>query len=184
MLVVVLHFIFDLHFVVVSSFHFWSSFCCCFLFVDVLYFVVVFHSHFLFDVTPHPSVDYCRVFIPNLYFHPSPSRSGLQHFYFQPFRYLLAASAMALSGHFLLTGIFYLMLLHRHFNLRLSRFHWEPAVLSWNLQGFNTDSRNTDPAHLFVWFLVIHNLHIQNDSVLNSTIYLFISNLFIVDNFR
>ena len=42
MLVVVLRFIFNLHFVVVSSF------------VDVLHFVVVLHSHFLFDVIPHP----------------------------------------------------------------------------------------------------------------------------------
>ena len=44
-----------LHFVVVSSF------------VDVLQFVVVvLHSHFLFDVIPHPSVDYGRVFTPIL----------------------------------------------------------------------------------------------------------------------
>ena len=35
----------------------------------------------------------------------------------------------------------------------------------------HTDPRNTDPAHLFVCFTVIHKLHIQNDSVLNSTIY-------------
>ena len=49
-------------------------------------------------------------------------------------------------------------------NLLLSRLPWQPAVI-------HTDPRNTDPAHLFVWFTVIHNLHIQNDSVLNSTIY-------------
>ena len=42
---------------------------------------------------------------------------------------------------------------------------------SLKFPGFHTDPRNTDPAHLFVWFTVIHNLHIQNDSVLNSTIY-------------
>ena len=35
----------------------------------------------------------------------------------------------------------------------------------------SSDPQNTDPAHLFVWFTVIHNLRIQNDSVLNSTIY-------------
>ena len=44
-----------LHFVVVSSF------------VDVLHFVVV-HSHFLFDVIPHPSVDYRRGFYTTFYF--------------------------------------------------------------------------------------------------------------------
>ena len=113
-----------------SSFHFWSSFCCCSSFVDVL------HPHLLFIIIPHPSVDYRRVFTPILYFQPSPSQSDSRQFHFQLFRYLLAASATALSGHFLLTGVFYLMLLHQHFNLRLSRFPWEPAVLPWSLQGF------------------------------------------------
>ena len=49
---------------------------------------------------------------------------------------LLAASATALSGHFLPTGVFYLTLLHRHFNLRLSRLPWEMEVLPWGLLGF------------------------------------------------
>ena len=76
MLVDVLHFIFDLHFVAVSSF------------VDVLHFIVVssfvvfLHSHFLLDVIPHPSVDYRRVFTPILYFQPSPSQSDSRHFHF------------------------------------------------------------------------------------------------------
>ena len=42
---------------------------------------------------------------------------------------------------------------------------------SLKFAGLHTDPRNIDPAHLFVWFTVIHKLHIQNDSVLNSTIY-------------
>ena len=84
----------------------WSSFCCCYSsFVDVL------HSHFLFDIIPHPSVDYRQVFRPILYFQPSPSQSDSRHFHFQPFRYLLTASATVLSGHFLPTGVFYLTLL-------------------------------------------------------------------------
>ena len=89
--------------------------------------VVVFLPHWrffislLFDIIPHPSVDYRRVFTPILYFQPSPSQSDSRHFHFQPFRYLLAASATALSGHLLSTGVFYLTLLHRRFNLRLSR---------------------------------------------------------------
>ena len=29
---------------------------------------------------------------------------------------------------------------------------------SLKFAGFHTDSRNTDPVHLFVWFTVIHNL--------------------------
>ena len=106
----------------------WSSFCCC----CYSSFVDVFHSHFLFDIIPHPSVDYRQVFRPILYFQPSPSQSDLRHFHFQPFRYLLTASATVLSGHFLPTGVFYLMLLPDIFdtfptfwhNLLLSRFHW------------------------------------------------------------
>ena len=42
---------------------------------------------------------------------------------------------------------------------------------SLKLAGLHNDPWNTDPAHLFVWFTVIHNLHIQNDSFLNSTKY-------------
>ena len=76
-------------------FIFVSSFCCCSSFVNVL------NSHFLFDIIPHPSVDYRRVFTPILNFLPSPSQSDSEHFLFQPFRYLLTASATVLSGHFL-----------------------------------------------------------------------------------
>ena len=89
-------------------------------FCDIdLYFVVVAVLHlpfyfiriFFFDIIPHPSVDYRQVFRPILYFQPSPSQSDLRHFHFQPFRYLLTASATVLSGHFLPTGVFYLTLL-------------------------------------------------------------------------
>ena len=43
-------------------------------------------------------------------------------------------------------------------NLLLSRFHWEPAATFLKVAGLQTDSRNIDPAHLFVWVTVIHNL--------------------------
>ena len=42
---------------------------------------------------------------------------------------------------------------------------------SLKFAGLHTDPQNTDPTHLFVWFTVIHNLHIQKNSFLNSTIY-------------
>ena len=62
-------------------------------------------------------------------------------------------------------GIFYLTLLLDIFgtfatfwhNLLLSRFHWESAVTFLKVAGLHTDPRNTDPAHLFVRFTVIHN---------------------------
>ena len=131
----------------------WSSFCCC----CYSSFVDVFHSHFLFDIIPHPSVDYRQVFRPILYFQPSPSQSDLRHFHFQPFRYLLTASATVLSGHFLPTGVFYLTLLpdifgtsqhfwhiptflahSQHFGTTCfyQGFTGSRQLLSWKLQGF------------------------------------------------
>ena len=93
--------------------HFCSSFFCYSSFIFVLYFVVVLHSflvfilllffiHFcssfvvvvlhslLFNVIPHPSVDYRRVFTSILYFQPSPLQSDSRHFHFQPFRDFLS----------------------------------------------------------------------------------------------
>ena len=112
----------------------WSSFCCC----CYSSFVDVFHSHFLFDIIPHPSVDYRQVFRPILYFQPSPSQSDLRHFHFQPFRYLLTASATVLSGHFLPTGVFYLTLLPDIFGTTCfyQGFTGSRQLLSWKLQGF------------------------------------------------
>ena len=81
-----------------------SSFCCSSL-ADVL------HSHFLFDIIPHPSVDYRQDFRPILYIQLSPSQSDLRYFHFQPFRYLVTASATVLSVHCLPTSVFYLTLL-------------------------------------------------------------------------
>ena len=122
LLLLYLYFIFDLHFILLLYLHFcrFSSFT----------------FHLLFDIIPHSSVDYRRVFTPNLYFQRRPSQGDSRHFQFQPFRYLLTASATVLSGHFLPTGVFYLMVLHWHFNLHLSRLPWEPEVLPWSLQGF------------------------------------------------
>ena len=132
----------------------WPSFCCCYSSL-----VNVLHSQFLFDISPRPSVDYRQVFRPTLWFQPSPSQSDSWHFHFQPFRYLLTASAMVLSGHFLTTGIFYLTL----FPDILAQPAFIKASLgagSYSLKfaGLHTDSGNTDPAHLFLWFTVIYNL--------------------------
>ena len=148
-----------------SSFHFLificrcSSFCCC---------CPSFKFHLLFDIIPHPSVDYHRVFTPILYFQPSPSQNDSRYFHFQPFRYLLTASATVLSRCFLPTGVFYPTLLHRHFllNLRLSRPPWEPAVLPWSLQGFILILETQTRCIRF-----LDSQKSQNDSVLRSTTY-------------
>ena len=111
----------------------WSSFCCC-----CSSFVVFLYSHFLFDIIPHPSVDYRQVFRPILYFQPSPSQSDSRHFYF---------STIPLSSYRECYGFEWAFFTHRRFlpyapfrnfwhNLLLSRLPWEPALIPWKLQGF------------------------------------------------
>ena len=130
-----------------------SSFCCC------SSFVVFLHSHFLFNIISIPSVDYRQVFGPILYFQPSLSQSDSQHFHF---------STIPLSFYWALrfwVGIFYPQ---AFFTLRsFPTFLAQPAFIKASLgasssslkfAGLHTDPRNTDPAHLFVWFTVIHNL--------------------------
>ena len=125
--------------------------CCCSSFILFFIFVVVvvvlyFNASYvmlffslLFNIIPHPSVDYRRVFTTILYFQPSPSRSDSRHFHFQPFRDLLS------QFYCKRYGFEWVFFTHRHFlldapsltfYLRLSRPPWEPAVLPWSLQGF------------------------------------------------
>ena len=127
----------------------WSSFCCCYSsFVDVL------HSNFLFDIIPHASVDYCLVFRPILYFHPSPSHSDSRYSHFLTIplssyreRY---GFEWAFFTHTLLSDIF---------GTTCFYFLKVAGILFLDfIPGLHTDPRNTDPAHLFVWFIVIHNL--------------------------
>ena len=106
------------------------------------------------------SVDYRQVFRTILYFQPSPSQSDSRHFHF--FNYSIIFLLRVLGFW---VGIFYpqaFFTLHSFLtfwhNLLLSRFHWEPAATFLKVAGLHTDLRNTDPAHLFVWFTVIHNL--------------------------
>ena len=124
---------------------FFISFCCC-TFICCCIFICRFSSftfHLLFDIIPHPSVDYRPVFTPILYFQLSSSQSDSRYFHFQPFRYLLTASATVLSGRFLPTGVFYLTLLHRHFWLNLHL---------WRL-SLGADSSSVKFAGLYLWRL-------------------------------
>ena len=110
--------------------------------------VVVLHS-LLFDVVPRPSVSYCQVFTPILYFQPSSSQSDSRHFHFNlygPFCYSFTASATDLRERFSLSGVFYLTLLPNIWhNLLLWKFPWELAFFPWRLQGhllrFKTQTR-------------------------------------------
>ena len=70
-------------------------------------------------------------------------------------------------GIFLPTGVFCLTLLHRHFKPAFIKASLGASCSSLKFAGVHADPRNTDPAHLFVWFTVIHNLQIQKNSFLN-----------------
>ena len=79
--------------------------------LSMLFILLLFFS-LLFDIIPHPPVDYRRGFYTPFYtFSPAHRRVIRDTFIFRPFHYLLTASAMVLSGHFLPTGVFYLTLL-------------------------------------------------------------------------
>ena len=85
---------FDLHFVVV-----------------ILHFLMFFiHMFFLTSSLTLPWT-IARFLDPSCTFSPAHRRVIRDTFIFQPFRYLLTASATVLSGHFLPTGVFYLTLL-------------------------------------------------------------------------
>ena len=149
------------HFVVVSSF------------VDVLHFVVVLHSHFLFDVIPHPFL----WLSPGFYTHFILSAQPIAE-WFATLSFFDHSIIFLLRALWFWVGIFYPQ---AFFTLRsFPTFLAQPAFIkaflgasssALKFAGLHTDPQNTDPAHLFVWFTVIHNLRIQNDSVLNSTIY-------------
>ena len=160
MLVVVVHSF--LFFILLLLFiHFVLHFCCC-------------SSFIAFQCHPSP---FCGL-SPGFYTHfilsaqPIAEWSTTLHFNLSEiFFHSFTASATVLSGHFLT---------HRRFFTLRSFTDILPAFIKASLgagssslkfAGLHTNPQNTDPAHLFVWFTVIHNLHIQNDSVLNSTIY-------------
>ena len=104
------------------------------IFISLLYLhlSMFLRSHFYFRRHPEP---FRWVFTSILYFQSRSSQSDSRNFHLFNLS-VLAASATALRGHFLPTGVFYLTLLYRHFNLRLSRFPWELAVLPLSLQSF------------------------------------------------
>ena len=91
--------------------------------VDLHFVVVILHSHFLFDIIPHPYVDYRQVFRPILYFQPSPSHSDSWHFHF---------STIALSSYRERYGFEWTFFTHRRF------LPYAPSRHFWHSQHFGT----------------------------------------------
>ena len=113
-------------------FIFVSSFCCCSSFVNVL------HSHFLFGIIPHPSVDYRRGFYTPFYtFSPAHCRVIHDTFIFNHSVIFLPRALRFWVGIFYPQAFFTLSSFPTFWNnLLLSRLPWEPSVISRNLQGF------------------------------------------------
>ena len=136
-----------------------------FLIFILLFFFVCRFSSFFFDVIPHPSVDCRRVFNTHFMLSAQPIAEWFATLSFSTIPFSSCRGGYGLAGgHFLPTGVSCLALLHRHFDLCLSRLPWGPAVLPWSLQGFililGTQA-------LPICLLVLSNPH----SFFNSTIY-------------
>ena len=91
----------------------------------------------------------------------SPAHCRVIHntFIFNHSVIFLPRVATVLSGHFLPTGIFYLTLLPDIFGTTcFMKASLGAGSYSLKFVGLHTDPQNTNLAHLFVWFTVIHYL--------------------------
>ena len=103
-------------------------FCCC-IFILLLYlhlsmfFILLLFIHIFFSTSSLTLLlTIAGVFTQHfiLYFRPSPPQSDSRHFHFSTIP--SSRERYGLDWHVLPTGLFYFTLLHRHFNLHLSRF--------------------------------------------------------------
>ena len=109
----------------------------------------------------------------------SQDREGLHQLWALPWLLLIAfafsstVSSTVLSGHFLPTGVFLPYALSLKFFIHPAFI--KPSLVagssSLKFAGLHADPRDTDLAHLFVWFTAIHNPHIQKNSFLSSCKY-------------
>ena len=148
--------------------------CCSFLILILLLFFVCRFSSFTFSFRCHPLP--FRELSPGFYTHLILSVQLIAE-RFLTFSYSNHSAIFWPRGLRHCMDLFYpqafftLRSLHRHLKPAFIKVSLGAGSSSLKFAGLRTDCRNTHPAHLFVWFTVIHNLHVQNDSVLNSTIY-------------
>ena len=107
------------------------------LYLILLSFVDVLHSHLLFDIIPLLSVGYCQVYTQFI-LSAQPNAEWFA---------TLSFSTIPRSSYRECYGFELTFFIHRRFlpyasspafwlNQYLSRLPWEPAVLHWSLQGF------------------------------------------------
>ena len=115
---------------------------CSFILLSVLFFILLFFicrfSSFTFAFPHHPSP--FRGLLPGFYTHFILSAQSIAEIFAT-----LSFSTIPLSSYRERYGFEWAFFTHRRFlpyapsptfYLRLSRLHWEPAVLPWSLQGF------------------------------------------------
>ena len=127
-----------------------------------MFFILLLFFSLLFDVIPHPSVDYRQGFYTPFYtFSSAHCRVICDTFICSTILFLPRALRPWV-------GIFYPQAFYTlgSFPTSLAQPAFIKASLgagssSLKFAGLHTDLRNTDPAQLFVWFTVIHNLYIS-----------------------
>ena len=128
----------------------------------MLFFIFVFHCFLTSSITLPWT-------IARFYAHFTLSvQSDSQHFHFQPFRDLLSQFYRERYGF---EWAFFTLCSFINILSAFLKASLGAGSSSLTFAGLHTDPRNAGLAHLFVWFTVFHNLHIQNDSFLNSTKY-------------
>ena len=142
-------------------------------FLFVFHFVVVLHFYYclhslLFNVIPHPSVNYRR------FLHPFYTFISAHHWVICDTLILSEIFFHSITAFWV--GIFYPQVFFTLYSITkilpaFIKFSLGVGSSSLKFAGLHADPQNTGPAHLFVRFTAIHNLHIQKNSFLNSTKY-------------
>ena len=147
-----LHFIFDLHFVVVVH-------------LSMFFIYICFSKS---SLTPPWTI--AGFLHPFYTFSPVHRRVTCDNFIFNHSVFFLPRALRFWVGAFYPQAFFYLTLHRRHFTCV---YQGLPGSRQFFLEVFRASNWSSKhrPSHLFVWFTIIHNLYIQNDSFLNSTIY-------------
>ena len=101
-----------------------------------MFFILLLFFSLLFDVIPHPSVDYRQGFYTPFYTFSSAHRRVICDTFICSTILFLPRALRPWVGIFYSQAFFTLCSFTNILNLRLSRFPWEPAVLPWSLKGF------------------------------------------------
>ena len=125
-----------------------------------MFFILLLFFSLLFNIIPHPSVDYCWGFYtPFCTFSPAHRRVSCDTFICSTILFLprvLRPWVGTFHQQAFFTLRSFLTFLAQPAFIKASL---EVGSFSLKFTGLHTDLQNIDPAHLFVWFTVICNLY-------------------------